>query len=87
MIKSPPKHVKDKNSFTPLMMDNQINGLLPHDAYYAKISSSENHNSKTFIPFNKQIKNFKNRTNNIRNKEISESEVIILALGNLIMNH
>lgn len=69
-----------------------VKGLLPHDMHvYAKMSSNEDHNSETFIPFNKQIKGFKKRTNKIRNKdvnekdELSESEVIILASGNLAM--
>ena len=69
-----------------------VKGLLPQDMHvYAKMSSNEDHNSETFIPFNKQIKSFKNRTNKIRNKEVneekelSESEVIILASGNLAM--
>ena len=69
-----------------------VKGLLPHDMHvYAKMSSNEDHNSETFIPFNKQIKGFKKRTNKIRNKEVnekdelSESEVIILASGNLAL--
>ena len=69
-----------------------VKGLLPHDMHvYAKMSSNEDHNSETFIPFNKQIKGFKKRTSKIRNKdvnekdELSESEVIILASGNLAM--
>ena len=69
-----------------------VKGLLPHDMnVYAKMSSNEDHNSETFIPFNKQIKGFKKRTDKIRNKEVnekdelSESEVIILASGNLAM--
>ena len=69
-----------------------VKSLLPHDMrVYAKMSSNEDHNSETFIPFNKQIKSFKKRTNKIRNKdvdeknELSESEVIILASGNLAM--
>ena len=69
-----------------------VKGLLPQDIHvYAKMSSNEDHNSETFIPFNKQIKGFKKRTNKIRNKdvnekdELSESEVIILASGNLAM--
>ena len=69
-----------------------VKGLLPQDMHvYAKMSSNEDHNSETFIPFNKQIKGFKKRTNKIRNKdvnekeELSESEVIILASGNLAM--
>ena len=69
-----------------------VKGLLPHDMnVYAKMSSNEDHNSETFIPFNKQIKGFKKRTDKIRNKDVnekdnlSESEVIILASGNLAM--
>ena len=69
-----------------------VKGLLPQDIHvYAKMSSNEDHNSETFIPFNKQIKGFKKRTDKIRNKEVnekdelSESEVIILASGNLAM--
>ena len=69
-----------------------VKGLLPQDMYvYSKMSSNEDHNSDVFIPFNKQFKNFKKRTNRIRNKDVdeekglSESEVIILASGNLAM--
>ena len=58
---------------------------------YAKMSSNEDHNSETFIPFNKQIKSFKKSAGKLINKdvdeknELSESEVIILASGNLAM--
>ena len=69
-----------------------VKGLLPQDMHvYAKMSSNEDHNSETFIPFNKQIKSFRKRTNKIRKKEVdeekelTESEVIILASGNLAM--
>ena len=69
-----------------------VKGLLPQDMQvYAKMSSNEDHNSETFIPFNKQIKSFRKRTNKIRKKEVdeekelTESEVIILASGNLAM--
>lgn len=69
-----------------------VKGLLPQDMQvYAKMSSNEDHYSETFIPFNKQIKNFKKRTDKLMDKEVneekelSESEVIILASGNLAM--
>lgn len=69
-----------------------VKGLLPQDMHvYAKMSSNEDHYSETFIPFNKQIKNFKKRTDKLMDKEVneekklSESEVIILASGNLAM--
>ena len=69
-----------------------VKGLLPQDMQvYAKMSSNEDHNSETFIPFNKQVKSFRKRTDKIRHKEVdeekeqSESEVIILASGNLAM--
>ena len=72
--------------------DEFVKGLLPPDMdVYAKMSSNEDHNSEVFIPFNKQIQSFKKRTDKIRNKEVdekkklSESEVIILASGNLAM--
>ena len=69
-----------------------VKGLLPQDMQvYAKMSSNEDHNSETFIPFNKQIKSFKKSAGKLINKdvdeknELSESEVIILASGNLAM--
>ena len=63
-----------------------IKSLLPQDiAMYAKISSNEEHYAETFVPFSKQIDSIKNRSREEEKKELSDSEVIVLASGNLAM--
>jgi len=63
-----------------------IKSLLPQDmAMYAKMSSNEEHYAETFVPFSKQIDSIKNRSREEEKKEISDSEVIVLASGNLAM--
>ena len=63
-----------------------IKSLLPQDiAMYAKMSSNEEHYAETFVPFSKQIDSIKNRSREEEKKELSDSEVIVLASGNLAM--
>ena len=63
-----------------------IKSLLPQDmSMYAKMSSNEDHYRETFIPFSKQIDFIKNRSSEDEEKELSDSEVIVLASGNLAM--
>ena len=63
-----------------------IKSLLPQDiAMYAKMSSNEEHYVETFVPFSKQIDSIKNRSREEEKKELSDSEVIVLASGNLAM--
>ena len=63
-----------------------IKSLLPQDmTMFAKMSSNEDHYGNTFMPFSKQIDNLKNRSEDDEKKELSDSEVIVLASGNLAM--
>ena len=63
-----------------------IKSLLPQDmTMFAKMSSNEDHYGDTFIPFSKQIDSLKNRSKEDENNELSDSEVIVLASGNLAM--
>ncbi len=63
-----------------------IKSLLPQDiSMYAKMSSNEEHYAETFVPFSKQIDSIKNRSREEEKKELSDSEVIVLASGNLAM--
>ena len=63
-----------------------IKSLLPQDmTMFAKMSSNEDHYAETFVPFSKQIEQIKNRTEEEEKQELSDSEVIVLASGNLAM--
>ena len=63
-----------------------VKSLLPQDmSMYAKMNSNEDHYGETFIPFSQQIDYIKNRSKEDEEKELSESEVIVLASGNLAM--
>ena len=63
-----------------------IKSLLPQDmTLFAKMSSNEDHYAETFIPFSKQIDQIKNRSKEEEKQELSDSEVIVLASGNLAM--
>ncbi len=63
-----------------------IKSLLPQDmTMFAKMSSNEDHYAETFIPFSQQIDNIKNRSKEDEENELSDSEVIVLASGNLAM--
>ena len=66
--------------------EDYIKSLLPQDmTMFAKMSSNEDHYGETFIPFSQQIENIKNRNKEDEEKELSDSEVIVLASGNLAM--
>ena len=61
-----------------------VKSLLPQDiTMFAKMSSNEDHYSETFIPFSEQIDKLKNRSEKEEKEELSDSEVIVLASGNL----
>jgi uncharacterized membrane protein YvlD (DUF360 family) len=63
-----------------------IKSLLPQDiSMFAKMSSNEDHYAEAFIPFSDKIDNIKNRSKKDERDELSDSEVIILASGNLAM--
>ena len=63
-----------------------IKSLLPQDmTLFAKMSSNEEHYAETFVPFSKQIDQIKNRSKEEEKQELSDSEVIVLASGNLAM--
>ena len=63
-----------------------IKSLLPQDmTLFAKMSSNEDHYAEAFIPFSQQIDNLKNRSKEEEKQELSDSEVIIMASGNLAM--
>jgi len=63
-----------------------IKSLLPQDmTMFAKMSSNEDHYTEAFVPFSKQIDELKNRTKEEEEQELSDSEVIVLASGNLAM--
>ena len=63
-----------------------IKSLLPQDmTMYANMSSNEEHYAETFVPFSKQIDRIRNRSHDEEKKELSKSEVIVLASGNLAM--
>ena len=60
-----------------------VKSLLPLDvSMYAKMSSNEDHFAEVYIPFSDK---FRNRNNEDEEKELKESEVIVLASGNLAM--
>ena len=63
-----------------------VKSLLPQDiSLYAKMSSNEDHFAEVYVPFSDQIEKIKNRSKEDEKKELSESEVIVLASGNLAM--
>ena len=63
-----------------------IKSLLPQDmTMYAKMSSNEEHYAETYMPFSKQIDYIKSRSKKDEEQELSDSEVIVLASGNLAM--
>ena len=61
-----------------------IKSMLPHDMkLYAKMSSNEDHYADTFVPFSQKIERLKNNVD--EEEELGDSEVIVLASGNLAM--
>ena len=63
-----------------------IKSLLPEDmSMFSKMSSNEDHYAETFIPLSNQINTLKNRNKKDEKQELSDSEVIVLASGNLAM--
>ena len=63
-----------------------IKSLLPQDmTMYAHMSSNEEHYAETFIPFSDKIDSIQNRSKKEAEEELSDSEVIVLASGNLAM--
>ena len=65
--------------------DEFVKSLFPQDMeIYAKMNSNEDHYAETFIPFSKQIERV-NKKQEKEEKELTDSEVIVLASGNLAM--
>ena len=63
-----------------------VKSLLPQDLkMYAKMSSNEDHFAEVYIPFSDKIDFIKNRNKEDEEKALSDSEVIVLASGNLAM--
>ena len=63
-----------------------VKSLLPQDmTMFAKMSSNEDHFNDTFVPFSDKIDYIKNRSKKDEEQELSDSEVIVLASGNLAM--
>jgi uncharacterized membrane protein YvlD (DUF360 family) len=63
-----------------------VKSLLPLDvSMYAKMSSNEDHFAEVYIPFADKFARIKNRNKDDEEKELKESEVIVLASGNLAM--
>ena len=52
---------------------------------YANMSSNEDHFAEVYVPFSDKFKFLKNRNKEDDEKELKESEVIVLASGNLAM--
>ncbi|WP_405291861.1 alkaline phosphatase family protein [Methanobrevibacter sp.] len=63
-----------------------VKSLLPQDiSLYANMSSNEDHFAEVYIPFSDKIDYIRNRSKKDEQKELSESEIIVLASGNLAM--
>lgn len=62
-----------------------IKSLLPKDMkMFSKMSSNEDHFAEAYVPFSQQIEYLKNE-NETEEEELTDSEVIVLASGNLAM--
>lgn len=67
-------------------LEDFIKSLLPQNiSMYANMSSNEDHFAEVYIPFSDKIDYIKNRDKKDEEKELSDSEVIVLASGNLAM--
>ena len=63
-----------------------IKSLLPQDLnMYAEMSSNEDRLAEAYNPFSNKITYFKNRRKAYKEKKLAESEVVVLASGNLAM--
>ena len=63
-----------------------IKSLLPQGTdIYANMSSNEDHFAEAYVPFSDKIKGFKNRNKKNEETVISESDIVVLASGNLAM--
>ena len=63
-----------------------VKSLLPLDVnMYANMSSNEDHFAEVYVPFSDKFKFLKNRNKEDDEKNLKESEVIVLASGNLAM--
>ena len=63
-----------------------VKSLLPQDlSMYANMSSNEDHFAEVYIPFSDKIDNIRNRNKEDEEKMLSQSEVIVLASGNLAL--
>jgi hypothetical protein len=63
-----------------------VKSLLPLDmGMYAKMSSNEDHFAEVYVPFSDKLEFLKKKNNEDEEKELKESEVIVLASGNLAM--
>ena len=63
-----------------------IKSLIPQDInMYAEMSSNEDHFAEAYIPFSDKIKYFKNKRKAYKEQKLLESEIVVLASGNLAM--
>ena len=63
-----------------------IKSLLPPDInMYSEMSSNEDHFAEVYVPFSNKIKYFKNKRKAYKERKLLESEIIVLASGNLAM--
>lgn len=63
-----------------------VKSLLPLDMdMYANMSSNEDHFAEVYVPFSDKLKFLKKRNEEDEDKILKESEVIVLASGNLAM--
>ena len=63
-----------------------VKSLLPQDInMYAEMSSNEDRFAGAYNPFSGKIKYFENRRKEYKEKKLAESEIVVLASGNLAM--
>ena len=74
------KHLTDANKYCP----RDVKSLLPEDmTMFAKMTSNDDHFAGDYTPFSRKNKKIKKEKE--EQKELSDSEVIVLASGNLAM--